>query len=95
MSDEFKQQSPSPKIASPQPLSENSAVESLMGMAFNEVIKSVLDGKKVQRQAWPDSDHFVYMLKGVLTLRKSNKKDYGWILSEEDLIALDWVIADK
>ena len=63
------------------------------GIPFPEAMREVLEGKKVTRVEWDDTEAYGYLNDGFLMIKKTDdKKDYQWIVSEADLKAEDWII---
>ena len=64
-----------------------------VGVPFPEAMREVLEGKKVTRVEWDDTEAYVYLKDGFLMIKKTDdKKDYQWIVSESDMKAEDWII---
>ena len=64
-----------------------------VGVPFPEAMREVLEGKKVTRVEWDDTEAYGYLNDGFLMIKKTDdKKDYQWIVSEADLKAEDWII---
>ena len=58
---------------------------------FPEAIQAVIGGKSVRRIEWADADEFCLLRDSFLMIHKDNKY-HTWIVSEGDLMAIDWVI---
>lgn len=63
-------------------------------MDFSVAIRQVVDGKKITRVDWAKPEAYAYLKDGILVIRLEDGLDHNWILSEEDLLALDWVLAE-
>jgi hypothetical protein len=64
-----------------------------VGIPFPEAMREVLEGKKVTRVEWDDTEAYGYLNDGFLMIKKTDdKKDYQWIVSEADMKAEDWII---
>ena len=88
-----------PKVesASPVPPAESEEIKEAeiipVGVPFPEAMREVLEGKKVTRVEWDDTEAYGYLNDGFLMIKKTDdKKDYQWIVSEADLKAEDWII---
>lgn len=60
-------------------------------MSFNDAIKAVMGGKKIRRLEWSDEDEYGVLRDSYLMIHR-NKKFHTWIVSEGDLLAIDWVV---
>ena len=74
-----KNQSPTPKNAKKE-----------MQMPFPDAMKQVMGGKKIQRLEWPKDEYGVLRESFLMIYR--NDKWHTLILSEGDLLAIDWVV---
>jgi len=63
-------------------------------MDFSTAIRKVIDGKKITRIDWAKPEAFGYLKDNILHIRLEDGLDHQWILSEEDLLAFDWVLAE-
>lgn len=64
---------------------------------FSQAKDAVLDGKRITRKEWHDIRHYGILKDGILHIHKAGESDemlHPWILNEDDLSALDWVILD-
>jgi len=60
-------------------------------LGFFTALNSVLEGQKITREEWESKEIYGYMLDKVLCLHKEDG-DHSWIISEQDMLADDWVI---
>ena len=77
-----------PQGQSPRPLV---AKQTLSGMNFPEAIKAVIEGKRVTRLEWNNSEEYGCVKNGFLTIHTKGN-DHTWSVSEGDLLAVDWVV---
>lgn len=61
------------------------------GLSFNEAIDATISGSKVRRQEWSDPSEYCALLDSFLKIFKDGKL-HNWIVSEGDVLALDWEI---
>lgn len=76
------------KSQSPLPPSKNNKIKSL---SFPEAIKLLISGKKIRRIEWNKEEEYCFLKDNFLTIHR-NDKFHTWIVSEGDLLAIDWVI---
>lgn len=60
-------------------------------MTFPQAIEQVILGKKVTRDEWSNNEEYVYLKDGWLMIRLKGA-DYQLIVSDGDLLALDWTL---
>lgn len=58
---------------------------------FPEAVEAVMRGKKVRRKDWVDGSEFCLLKDNFLMIHRG-EKFHGWIVSEGDMLAIDWVI---
>lgn len=69
---------------------------SFVGMSFPEAMQAVIDHKKVTKMEWGNSSIYGELKDGILQLHKDDGSFYSWIVSEGDLMGLDWIcLADQ
>ena len=61
-------------------------------LTFPEAIKEVINGKKITRREWEDKEVYGFLNKDILSLHKSDNKNYQWIINDGDLSAIDWFV---
>jgi len=62
---------------------------------FSTVIRKIIDGKRVTKIEWGSEDAYGLLKDGLLMLHKAGEpadKLYKWIISEGDLIGIDWIV---
>ena len=59
-------------------------------MWFSEALREVLKGKQITRKAWENTNIFVMSVDGKLII-VNESGIHSWILSNEDILAEDWV----
>ncbi len=68
-------------------------VPSKQRLTFPDAIESLIyEGKKIARLEWPEGEYGV--LKDAFLQIYRNDKFHQWIVSEGDLLAIDWVVLD-
>ena len=61
------------------------------GLAFPDAIKALIGGAKIHRKEWGDNGEYGVLKDSFLMIHR-NDQDHTWIVSEGDLLAIDWVI---
>jgi len=64
-------------------------------MKFPEAMQEIINGKKVQRLEWKESqgeDYYSILTGGFLMLHKPDNKHYQWIINDGDLEADDYIL---
>ena len=61
-------------------------------LLFLEAIEAIIEGKKVRRVEWTDTQEYCLLKDNFLMIHR-NDKFHTWIVSEGDILAIDWVIA--
>lgn len=59
-------------------------------LSFPEAMKAVINGEKITRLEWGKTDEYGELRENFLMLYR-NGKFHTWIVSEGDLLAMDWV----
>ena len=60
-------------------------------MSFPDAMKEVIKGNRVTKLEWNDEGTYLY-LQGHLRIRFSDDRDTDLIISDGDMIGLDWVV---
>ena len=60
-------------------------------VAFPAAIEALIGGAKIRREEWSDASEFG-LLKDQYLMIHRGEKFHAWLVSEGDLLALDWVI---
>lgn len=60
-------------------------------MRFVDALEMVIDGKKITRLEWSDESEYGFMMNSILSIHRGGKV-HNWIVSEGDLLAVDWVV---
>ena len=71
-------ESPTPKNTIPKP------------MSFTEAIQSIIDGKRVTRLEWANSDYC--FIKGEYLSIRTKGQEHTWLVREVDMTGNDWVV---
>lgn len=53
---------------------------------------AVIDGKKVTRKEWGNSEIRVFLADGLLKIRKADGSLHALLVSDGDMLANDWVV---
>jgi len=64
-------------------------------MNFPDAIRKVIEGKKITRLEWKESqgeDYYALLTGGFLMLHKPDNKHYQWIINDGDLEADDYIL---
>lgn len=61
-------------------------------MNFAEAMIVVMDGGKVARADWDDGEANVALVERQLRIRKKGEKYRPWLITSEDLEAVDWEV---
>ncbi len=65
--------------------------EQKTGTTFPLAIRLIIIGKKVRRLEWSDPEEYALLKENFLTIHRGDKF-HTWIVSEGDMLAIDWVI---
>ena len=60
-------------------------------MQFEDALKAMREGKRVQRKNWKSTN---YTLRGCIFNERNNMEE-GFVFSAEDVLAEDWVIVQE
>ena len=60
-------------------------------LSFFDALKELVNGAKIHRKEWEDMEEYGLLKDNFLTIHRKDKF-YTWIVSEGDLLAIDWVI---
>jgi hypothetical protein len=60
-------------------------------MSFPDAMTEVIRGKRVTRLEWDDKNTYIY-LQGRLRIHFSDGKDTDLLVSDGDMVGLDWVV---
>ena len=58
---------------------------------FVEAISEIKNNKKVRRLEWTDEEEYCLMKDSFLMIHRGDKF-HQWIVSEGDILAIDWVV---
>jgi len=70
---------------------ESTIVYSDKALAFPLAIEALIGGKKIRRAEWSDNEEYCLLKDNFLMIHR-NGKFHTWIVSEGDLLSLDWQI---
>ena len=77
------------KIVSQSPVPFSRILKHKTEVGFPEAMKAILDGKKIRRTEWSDKEEYCLLKDNFLMIHRSGKF-HAWIVSEGDLLAIDW-----
>ena len=60
-------------------------------LSFPEAMKAIIAGRKVRRVEWSDEQEYCLLKDSFLMIHR-NEKFHTWVISEGDMLAIDWVI---
>jgi hypothetical protein len=66
----------------------------LAELNFPEAIKAIMSGKSVTRKEWGNADIFIFLGDGFLMIQKEDGTTHRLIVSEGDMLGIDWYIVD-
>lgn len=61
-------------------------------LGFYEALRHIVEGQRVTKLEWDNSEYWGQMLDGKLVLHKPDGIYYPWILSDGDVNGSDWLI---
>lgn len=79
------------KSQSPLPPAGKNPSNKSQSLAFPEAISLIMAGKKVRRLEWTDLEEYCLLKDSFLMIHR-NGKFHQWIVSEGDMMAVDWVV---
>lgn len=62
-------------------------------LSFPNAIQAIINGKKVRRIEWSDREEYCLLKDNFLMIHRNNKF-HAWIVSEGDVMAIDWEIVN-
>lgn len=60
-------------------------------MDFPQAITEITSGKKIRRLAWENEETYGLLYETRLKLHKPDGQLYDWVLTDGDLLGVDWV----
>lgn len=76
----IKSQSPIPSFSKPN-----------KELSFPEAIQALIGRNKIRRLEWSDPEEYGLLKDSFLAIHR-NDKFHTWIVSEGDMLAIDWVV---
>lgn len=58
---------------------------------FSGAIRRLIDGAKITKKEWENVNIYCMIKDGMLVIHKADGKFYSWIISEWDMLGIDWV----
>ncbi|MBI4092177.1 MAG: DUF2829 domain-containing protein [Candidatus Levybacteria bacterium] len=74
------------KSQSPSPSTHKVEVK----LSFPVAMQNIMNGSKVRRTEWTDKEEYCLLKDNFLMIHRNNKF-HTWIVSEGDMLAIDWV----
>lgn len=75
--------------ASPLPVEKTKVVSNQL--TFLQAMERLMSGAKIRRQEWSDKEEYCLLKNDFLMIHRGDAF-HGWIVSEGDMLAIDWVI---
>lgn len=69
-------------------------VKKAITLSFPDAIEALIGGKKIRRIEWFDADEFCLLKDSFLMIHRGGKY-HTWIVSEGDMLAIDWVVISQ
>ena len=63
----------------------------ITNLAFPAAIQAIINGRSVRREEWSDKEEYCLLKDSYLMIHR-NGKFHAWIVSEGDVMAVDWLI---
>ena len=60
-------------------------------MNFAQALNRMLEGEKITRKEWADSNCYGFFMNEILYIHR-DFKFYQWVLTEADVISQDWEV---
>lgn len=79
------------KSLSPVPKKNLEISKDVTELSFPDAIKAIINGNKIHRIEWDDINEYGLLKDNFLMIHRNNKF-HTWIISEGDMMALDWII---
>ena len=73
------------------PVPEEATIVKPITMSFGDAMGEILNKKKITRVEWNDSQEYGFLKDEILSVHTKGK-DHRWLVSEADMIAIDWVV---
>lgn len=70
---------------------KNRPLKEKVTLSFPEAVAKLIGGAKIRRLEWTDGAEFCLLKDNFLMIHR-NEKFHTWIVSEGDMLAIDWVI---
>jgi hypothetical protein len=75
----------------PSPVPHKKEVEEPVKLTLPQALNFVIDGKRITKLDWEDESSYGLLKDGLLKICIKGKI-YDWIISEADLIGIDWIV---
>jgi hypothetical protein len=83
---------PRPKTQSTSPVVVKKLEVVQSNLTFDAAIKCVMDGAHITKAEWSNPEYYGLLKNSFLMLHKPDGKFYQWIISEGDMIGIDWSV---
>lgn len=61
-------------------------------LTFPTALFEVIGERRITKREWGNEGYYCYRKDGFLKLHKPDGKDYDWIISDGDLLGIDWYV---
>lgn len=59
---------------------------------FPEAMRAVIDGHRITKLEWADSQVYCLLRDGYLTIHKADDIYYRWTINDGDILGKDWIV---
>lgn len=63
-------------------------------LSFSEAIVEIIKGKKITKSEWNNKKIYGFLNRDILSLHKTDNKNYQWVVRSGDLLGKDWIALD-
>lgn len=68
--------------------------EAVIELTFCDALKKMLEGKKVSKREWENTEEYGFFRAEILHIHRSGQ-DHRWVLSEADVSGEDYFIVEE
>lgn len=61
-------------------------------LSFPTALQAVIDGKRVSKREWSDTEIWVALIEGFLKIHKADGSEHALLVRDGDLLGTDWYI---
>lgn len=73
------------------PIPKKKSNKTSASLSFSNAMQAIINGGKVRREEWSDKEEHCLLKDNFLMIHRSGKF-HAWIVSEGDMMAIDWII---